>query len=101
MDEPEVMLAERLSRFSEVERVILFGSRARGDAGYRADIDLAVQCPAADSVRWFDILEAADEAPTLLNLDLVRLEEAPPELIAAIRKEGRVLYERAKRDTPT
>jgi hypothetical protein len=58
-----------------------------------------VECPAADVVRWFDMLEAADEAPTLLNLDLVRLEEAPPELVAAIRKEGRVLYERGKRDS--
>jgi predicted nucleotidyltransferase len=99
MGAPESIVAEALSRFPEVERVILFGSRARGDAGFRADIDLAVECPSANIVRWYDIAEAAEEAPTLLHVDLVRLDDAPPELAAVIRSEGRILYERAKRKT--
>lgn len=98
MTAPERLVAQALEKFEEVERVILFGSRARGDAGFRADIDLAVECPRADLARWSDIEEAAEEAPTLLNIDLVRLETAPPELAAAIRREGRILYERRKRE---
>jgi predicted nucleotidyltransferase len=100
MNPPEILLADRLSAFPEVERIILFGSRARGDAGARADIDLAVDCPAADSRRWSDIQEAADSAPTLLKIDLVRLDRAPAELATSIRNEGKVLYERAKRQAP-
>jgi predicted nucleotidyltransferase len=80
-----------------VERVILFGSRARGDASPRADIDIAVDCPAADPRRWSDIEEAAENAPTLLQIDLVRLDRAPAELAAVIRAEGKVLYERVQR----
>jgi len=99
MSAPETILTERLKAFREVERVILFGSRARGDGGARADIDLAVECPRADARRWSDIEEAAENAPTLLKIDLVRLDTAPPELAAAIRDEGRILYERSKRKT--
>jgi len=99
MDRPEILIAERLSAFPEVERVILFGSRARGDGGPRADIDIAVDCPKASTVRWFDMIDAADEAATLLMIDLVRLDEAPPELTASIREEGRILYERQERQT--
>lgn len=96
-----MVVAECLKAFPEVERVILFGSRARGDAGFRADIDIAVECPTADILRWSDIEEAVELAPTLLNVDLVRLDTAPPELAAVIRDEGRVLYERSKRTTTT
>ncbi|MBV8800376.1 MAG: nucleotidyltransferase domain-containing protein [Alphaproteobacteria bacterium] len=96
-DSPEERVASRLRGFPQVQKVILFGSRARGDAGFRADIDLAVDCPTADARVWSDIVEAAEEAPTLLKLDLVRLDRAPKELADAIRNEGRVLYERAER----
>ncbi len=88
------MLAQTLSAFPEVDRVILFGSRARGDNRERADIDLAVECPGAGILQWFDMLDAVDTAPTLLKVDLVRLDQAPDELAQVIRTEGRVLYER-------
>ena len=97
MSTPEPVIARRLGLFPEVERVILFGSRARGDAAARADIDLAVECPTADARRWSDIQESVEQAPTLLQIDLVRLDTAPDELASVIRSEGRILYDRAKR----
>ncbi|MFO1187730.1 MAG: nucleotidyltransferase domain-containing protein [Alphaproteobacteria bacterium] len=87
-------MSRAVAVFPEVRRVILFGSRARGDARPRSDIDLAIEAPGASSVRWFEILEAADEAPTLLKVDLLRLDEAPQDLADRIRREGRVIYER-------
>jgi predicted nucleotidyltransferase len=95
MRAPEQVVAEKLKAFPEVERIVLFGSRARGDAGVRADIDLAIACPHADAKRWSDIVDAAETAPTLLQIDLVRLEAAPSELLDQIAREGQVLYERA------
>jgi predicted nucleotidyltransferase len=97
MPAPEYLVAERLMPFPEVERIVLFGSRARGDAMPRSDIDLAVACPRADPKVWSDIAEAAEEAPTLLRIDLVRMDTAPPELLAEIARDGRVLYEPARR----
>jgi len=95
---PELRVLDVLTRFPAVERVILFGSRARGDAGPRADIDLAVACPQAGEAEWLKIAEAVEEeAETLLLIDLVRLEEASADLRDRIRSEGRVLYDQQAR----
>jgi uncharacterized protein len=90
-------LARRLARHPAIERVWLFGSRARGDCFERSDIDLAVDAPTMDPYDWLKItLDFEDEAPTLLLIDLVRWEEAPEGLRAQIRDEGIVIYERAR-----
>ena len=89
-------LAGRLARHPAVERVWLFGSRARGDCFERSDIDLAIEAPAMAHHDWLKIrLDFEDEAPTLLLIDLLRWEEAPEDLRAQIRDEGIVIYERA------
>jgi len=81
-------LAERLARHPAVRRVILFGSRARGDHRERSDIDLAIDAPGADPVTWDELLALVDEAPTLLHIDVVRLDTAQPALREAIEREG-------------
>lgn len=90
-------LAGRLARHPAVDRVWLFGSRARGDNFERSDIDLAIEAPSIDRNDWLKIkLDFEDEAPTLLLIDLVRFEDAPEHLREQIRDEGIVVYERAR-----
>ena len=87
-------LVAGLATIPSVERVILFGSRARGDHGQRSDIDLAVEvlrATVADRARMAVLVE---DAPTLLGIDLVCLDEADPGLRASVAREGIVLYER-------
>lgn len=91
---PAQSAVRKLRRFAQIERIYLFGSRARGDASPRSDIDLAIACPGADARVWADICEAVDGADTLLRIDVVRLDEAAPELAGRILMEGRLLYER-------
>lgn len=91
---PAYSVARKLQGFAQIERIYLFGSRARGDAQARSDIDLAISCPMADARAWDSICEAVDEADTLLKIDVIRLEEAGPELKQRIMAEGRLLYER-------
>ena len=94
-------LAQRLARHETVERVWLFGSRARGDNFERSDIDLAIEAPRMDRHEWLKIaLDFGEEAPTLLLVDLVRLEEAPAHLLREIRDEGILIYERARAQAP-
>ena len=83
----------------EVTKVIVFGSRARGDAEERSDIDLAIVAPAATPRQWLDIVFALEEMDTLLSIDVVRWAEASPALKARIAAEGKVLYERRKSAT--
>lgn len=77
-----------------VEKIILYGSRARADARPRSDIDVAVSCPYASEREWLDICEAVEDVPTLLSIDLIRLETASDALRDRVLREGRNLYER-------
>jgi predicted nucleotidyltransferase len=93
-------LAHRIGLHPAVERVWLYGSRARGDNFDRSDIDLAVEAPAMKAPDWLRMkFDLVDEAPTLLLIDLIRLEEAPDHLREQIRQEGVVVYERSRRSS--
>lgn len=74
-----------------VEKVLLFGSRARGDYKRTSDIDLAVS--GGDFNRF--ALDVDEETSTLLEFDIVNLDSPmQDELRQSIEKEGRVLYEK-------
>lgn len=75
----------------EIDRVILFGSRARGDNGERSDIDLAVS---GGRTQLFSLM-VDEETSTLLKFDVVNLDgTVQRELRESIRKEGKVIYEK-------
>ena len=77
-----------LAKACGLSRLILFGSRARGDNRERSDIDLAVSGGDRFSL---DV----EELPTLLSFDVVNLDGAvQPELLESIRREGITLYEK-------
>ena len=79
-----------------MRRVILFGSRARGDAAERSDIDIAVDAEGASPSEWQRVLEAVENAETLLKIDCVRMDTLPADdpLRLAIAREGVVLIDR-------
>lgn len=74
-----------------IQRIVLFGSRARGDWKKTSDIDLAVL---SGDVTEFTL--AVDEyTDTLLMYDVVNLGgTVQAELLESIKKEGIVLYEK-------
>ncbi len=79
-----------LAKKYDVERVILFGSRARGDYKRCSDIDLAVQ--GGDTARF--ALDVDEETGTLLEYDIIDLDgSVQEELLESIEKEGRLLFE--------
>lgn len=77
------------------ERVILFGSRARGDDEATSDYDLAIDAPDLSEQQWARfVLDAKDGFGALLDLDLVRLDQADQRLRERIENEGQSLYVR-------
>lgn len=83
----------RLARKYGLSRVVLFGSRARGDNWERSDVDLAVA--GGDVVRFS--LDVDEELPTLLMFDVVNLDgPVQPELLAEIQRDGVLLYEKGR-----
>ena len=82
-----VELAEK----HDLKKVILFGSRARGDFQRASDIDLAVR---GGNVSMF-ALDVEEETSTLLEFDVVNLDlDLQEKLLESIKKEGMVLYEK-------
>ena len=83
-----------ICRFAEkcqLERVVLFGSRARGDYHRASDIDLAVW---GGSVARFAI-DIDENTSTLLKYDVVDMGQSISEKLRnSIQQEGRVLYEK-------
>lgn len=71
---------------NHIEKVILFGSRARGSHQARSDIDLAVQGGNVENFRH----ELEDKARTLLMFDVVDLGRSglSEELLAEIARDG-------------
>lgn len=61
-------IAKQMSRYPCVEKVILFGSRTRGNQDDRFDIDLAVACPGASDSEWTTRWNDVDDASTLLSI---------------------------------
>ena len=80
-----------LAKKYNLNKIILFGSRARGDYKLRSDIDLAVS--GGDCVRFsLDVQEATS---TLLFFDVVILDgTVQKELLDSIEQEGVCIYEK-------
>lgn len=74
-----------------INKVILFGSRARGDYRRTSDIDLAVT--GGEFERF--ALDVNEETSTLLEFDIINLDrEMQKELRDSIGREGKVIYEK-------
>lgn len=80
-----------IAQKNDINKVILFGSRARCQNSERSDIDLAVS--GGNAIDFYYDLE--ENAWTLLMFDVVDLDkEVSDELKAEIDREGVLLYEK-------
>ncbi|MDO4858629.1 MAG: nucleotidyltransferase domain-containing protein [Thermoguttaceae bacterium] len=74
-----------------IQKVILFGSRARGTNRERSDVDIAVS---GGNIRDFRF-DLEEEAQTLLMFDVVDLDHhISVELQKEIERDGVVIYEK-------
>lgn len=86
MEELYSQLAALAKRYG-AKRLVLFGSRARGDNRYNSDIDLAVygMPEGSRSNFWME----CEELPTLLKFDIVHITDGMnPAFLANIKKDG-------------
>ncbi|MEA3240257.1 MAG: nucleotidyltransferase domain-containing protein [Pseudomonadota bacterium] len=98
------MILSRIVRLYQPDKVILFGSRARGDAGKRSDIDLLVISDREKHLprykRGLDVrLQLADlkipkDILFYTHADMDRWKAVPQAFVNTVLREGQVLYER-------
>lgn len=80
-----------LAKTYDIQKVILFGSRARGDNRERSDIDLAIS--GGDAMGF--AIDVDEDVETLLMFDVVNLDEPVQQaLLDEIARDGVVIYEK-------
>ena len=76
----------KLCRDFQADEVILYGSRAKGTAGERSDIDIAV----SGGADFDELLEKVEELPTLYSVDLLNMDTCRNDLLMEdIKQYGR------------
>ncbi|WP_300386502.1 nucleotidyltransferase domain-containing protein [Clostridium sp.] len=79
-------------KYPGIKKVILFGSRARGDNSPRSDIDLAVYSY-SNLVEFIEDIE--NNTNTLLEFDFSNMNTIEDKLfIEEVNKEGIIIYEK-------
>lgn len=77
----------------KINRITLFGSRARGDNKKNSDIDLAIYCD-EDYIDKGSIYFELEDIDTLLKLDIVFIDSnTDKKLVENIEREGKIIYE--------
>ena len=97
MDKILTLLAEEFAKHMQIEKAVLFGSRARGDNSERSDYDIAIfgELPHSDKVKLRAL--ADDGLPTLHKIDLVFVNEIKNSaLLDNIQREGICFYGKVK-----
>lgn len=103
MNEEEVLteIVARIRAALQPERIVLFGSRARGNARARSDFDLLVIKP-SDQPRYrraAPLYSALADLPVEVELVVYTPEEVkewsnvPQAFVTTALREGRILYE--------
>ena len=85
-------LSEQLPAFPSVRKARLIGSRARGGHQERSDVDIAVSMPGAAAVEWDRLWSVVNQCPTLLRVNLLRLDTCDPELQRRTEAEGLLFF---------
>jgi predicted nucleotidyltransferase len=97
-DKVIVVIVEIARKYPSVKKIILFGSRARGDNSPKSDYDLAIVWEKIDQENaslWGSFACALRESnPTLNSFDLINLSEAQDSLYSTIEREGIVVYDK-------
>ena len=92
IDEVIAEITQRCRNYG-AQKIILFGSRAKGTATERSDIDIEVSGVASSDI--FELEEALEDIPTLYTIDLVDLDTCKNQLLLEdIKQYGREIYKK-------
>jgi predicted nucleotidyltransferase len=94
-EEDRRKIVEWAKRHPVIERVYLYGSRARGEERSDSDIDLAIEMP---YVEWFEWHSAYKEKPDLhlshaVDLQWYKPNEGLEKVGTGVERDGVLLYE--------
>lgn len=90
-------VAAEAAKFPAIEKAILFGPIARGDAGPQSDVDLRLVLDRSEQFSLYDLarLQKALEKRLSREVDIITADKLKNQNLAtAIEQEGATIYER-------
>ena len=102
MTEPPIdEIVRKIAERSDPLRIVMFGSRARGEAGPDSDLDLFVEMEsdksppqrAMDVSQIFGLRKWAMDLVVYTPEEVQRMKDVVGTLLYTIEREGKVLYE--------
>lgn len=82
------------SRYEDIDQVILYGSRAKGDFNAGSDIDLTVRASKMNITELMRIENQIDDLLLPYKIDLSLFHQiSDPDLIEHINRVGKVFFE--------
>ncbi len=88
-------MVKYFKRYPQIEKAVLFGSRARGDNTEKSDYDIAVYGILSDADKTVLRFAFNEELPTLHKIDLIFMsEQAQSDFTDSIEREGKSIYEK-------
>lgn len=87
-------LREFFGRREGVNRVWIFGSRARGEEHARSDVDLAIDAPGLDTVQFAALEKALDRLLFVRKVEMVHWQGIKDERFRReIETDGKIFWE--------
>ncbi|OMQ12887.1 nucleotidyltransferase domain-containing protein [[Flexibacter] sp. ATCC 35103] len=84
---------ESLAKNINVNRIIVFGSRANSDYNKYSDLDLAIDAPSITKIEWLQIKEYAYyDVRTVIQISLIHYNINPLRLQNQILTTGKIIY---------
>jgi uncharacterized protein len=84
-----------ISKYGEIDKAVVFGSRARGDYKKTSDIDLAIFSSNISSTKLNLLRDDIDTLDIIYKVDVVHFESLNKEgIIKNIENEGVIIYSR-------
>ena len=81
-----------LAKYPQVEKVVIFGSRASGQFKDHSDIDLAVFAPRLSNAEFSLLWESITNLPIIFKMDILHFDRLTnPTLNEKILREGKEL----------
>lgn len=93
-DEILPQIVSIISELPEVRRIILFGSRAKGNSKYNSDFDIAVDAEGIEFSKQINIKEKIEDVCGLFSFDIIYMNETESGFNKIIENTGKVVYER-------
>ncbi len=85
-------LKEFFNQFNFIDRVVIFGSRARHDCNPKSDIDICVYSVQMSEKEFNKLKYEIDQLPILFNIDIVHFEKVNDKLKDNILRDEKLFF---------